>query len=131
MELSGHAKLQIRYERKGLGPPPAAKAASRSRFRDYRWHFYRVPLKCKGGSEIARYTVKGGEAVNNKYADRSGFGGGEFMGSRKRFREYVHGNLLDPNKARGWVRVAGTHVPVRGGGTEKCNSGRLRWKVTR
>jgi hypothetical protein len=117
---SGHAKLRIIYRHE-----------FHAYVRDYTWHFYRVPLKCKDGPAVARYTVKGGEGINNKYADRGGFGGGVFEGSKKRFREYVQGELVDPNKARGWVRVAGTHVPVRGGGTGNCNSGRLRWTVRR
>jgi hypothetical protein len=75
--------------------------------------------------------VKGGEWVNNKYADRGDFGGGEFEGSRKRYREYVDGRLVDPNRAEGWVRVAGTHVPVRGGGIARCDSGRVHWTLRR
>jgi hypothetical protein len=129
---SGHAKLQITYQRRVHGGPPPSKAASRGRIRSYVWHLYRVPLKCKGGPAVARYTVKGGEALNQRYAThRREFGGGESTGGRKKFRENVGGNLVNPNKAKGWVRVAGTHVPVRGGGTDKCDSGRLRWKVTR
>jgi hypothetical protein len=120
IEPSGHAKLRIIYRRE-----------FRANVREYTWHFYRVPLKCKGGPEIARYTVKGGLGVNNRYADNGRFGGGSFEGSKKRDREYVDGKLVDPNKAKGWVRVAGTHVPVRGGGTDKCDSGRLRWKLVR
>src|SRR3954463_3071305 len=120
IEPSGHAKLRIIYRRQ-----------YHVNVREYSWHFYLVPLKCKGGPAVARYTVKGGEGINNKYADRGGFGGGVSEGGKKRFREYVDGKLINPNKAKGWVRVAGTHVPVRGGGTEKCDSGRLHWKVTR
>jgi hypothetical protein len=129
---SGHAKLQIRYQRKVHHGPPPSKAASRGHFRDYTWHFYRVPLKCKSGPAVARYTVKGGEMINERYSTHNReFGGGEFGGGRKKFRENVEGNLVNPNKAKGWVRVAGTRVPMRGGGTDRCDSGRLRWKVTR
>lgn len=131
IERSGHAKLQIRYQRKFHRRPPPSREARRLRIRDYTWHLYRVPLKCKGGPAIARYTVKGGEAIVNKYAGRGDFGGGDFEGGKRRFREYVQGKLINPNKAKGWVRVAGTHVPVRGGGTEKCDSGRLHWTVSR
>jgi hypothetical protein len=61
---SGHAKLLIHY-----------RHAHHERVRWYRWHFYRVPLKCKGGPAVSRITVKGGEGIWNKYADRNPFGG--------------------------------------------------------
>lgn len=122
MNPSGHAKLLIYYRHQ-----------HGEKIRWYRWHFYRVPLKCKSGPAVARYAVKGGEGIWNKYADRNPFGGVSAEGSAKKpaLREAVTGRLIDPNKAKGFVRVSGSGVPLRGGGHDKCDSGRVRWKVER
>jgi hypothetical protein len=99
----------------------------------YRWHFYRVPLKCKSGPAVSRITVKGGEGIWNRYADRNPFGGGfaSWKAKQRDYREFVLGRLIDPRKARGVLRVSGSDVPLRGGGSDKCDSGLLHWRVRR
>lgn len=123
IEPSGHAKLRIHY-----------RHAHGQKTRWYTWHFYRVPLKCQGGPAVPRDTVKGGEGIWNKFADRDPFGGVVVHLDKPHhvaYREHVSGKLITPKKARGFVRVWGPKVPVRGGGYKRCDSSRLHWKVTR
>src|SRR4051794_27836678 len=120
---SGHAKLRIHY-----------RHTDGQNMRWYRWHFYRVPLKCKGGPAIARRAAKDGEGIWNRFADGASFGGTWAELDRPHhvtYREHVSGKLITPDKARGLVRVSGASVPLRGGGHDECDSGRLHWKVRR
>jgi len=92
----------------------------------YRWEFRRISVRCSGRRETARLPVEGGFAANVEFdqvGDHwgiTGTGGGTH-------ETRVSGRLVTRKKARGWVRVFGTAVGIRGGGRESCDSGRLRW----
>ena len=101
--------------------------------RRYRWEFRRLVVRCSGELETARFPVTGGEAINAEFdhqvGERWGVSGTRSEGPDGFFKTRVSGRLVSRRTARGWVRVFGTAVPVRGGGTRRCDSGRLRWLV--
>jgi hypothetical protein len=121
---SGHAKVMIHY-----------RHTDGQKMRWYTWHFYRVPLKCESGPAVARWSVKGRQGAFNKYADRTPFGGVHALINPKNrrilYREHVAGKQVGPNEIKGLMRVDGAKVPLRRGGRDKCDSGRLHWRVRR
>jgi len=119
---AGKAMLEIDYRR-----------IDGARFREYSWTLNRVPLTCEGGPAISRAPVDGSLFVRNKFADGQAFGLTEGSGSLEDpvYLAKVIGRMRGPDRARGIVRVRGSSVPLRGGGHDECDSGRLRWRVTR
>jgi hypothetical protein len=94
----------------------------------YRWEFRRISVRCSERRETARLPVEGGFAHNAEFdqvGDRWGISG--TGGGGRVYETRVSGRLVTRKKARGWVRVFGTAVSLRGGGRESCESGRLRW----
>ena len=82
-----------------------------------------------GDPKPARFPVTGGFAANADFdpgvvklwgISGTGSGGGWYQTK-------VSGKRVSWHKARGWVRVFGTAVPIRGGGTDRCDSRRLHW----
>ena len=121
LDHSGQARLRIHY-----------RTAHHENVRWYRWRFTDVRLKCKRGHRTYRFAVTGGEGIWNKFADRDGFGGNTSeSGPGGNERVHVDGDLMGPNMAKGHVRVSGSHVALRSGRYDKCDSGRLRWTVKR
>jgi hypothetical protein len=96
----------------------------------YRWEFRRLHLRCSGTSEIAKHPVEGGFAANAEFdhvGESWGVSGTGEVGPGGDYKTKVSGRLVSRQKARGWVRVYGTDVAIRGGGSEPCDSGRLHW----
>jgi hypothetical protein len=96
----------------------------------YRWEFRRISVRCSGRSEVAKHPVEGGFDANAEFdhvGEPWGISGTAEVGPGGDYRTKVSGRLISRRKARGWVRVYGTNVAIRGGGHESCDSGRLHW----
>jgi hypothetical protein len=96
----------------------------------YRWEFRRLSVRCSGETRIARDPIEGGFDYNSDYdhiGEPWGISGTAGIGPGGSYRTKVSGRLVSRGKARGWVRVYGTDVAIRGGGHESCDSGRLHW----
>jgi hypothetical protein len=96
----------------------------------YRWEFRRLWVRCSGRDEVARYPIEGGFAHNAEYdhvGQPWGIDGTGAVGPGGTYKTRVSGRLVSSKKARGWVRVFGTDVGIRGGGSGRCDSGRLHW----
>ena len=99
--------------------------------RRYRWEFRQLSVRCSGDLKPARLPVTGGFARNADFDPGVGepwgiYGTGE-EGPTGTYETKVSGRLVSRHKARGWVRVFGTAVPIRGGDTERCDSRPLHW----
>ena len=96
----------------------------------YRWEFRHLSVRCSGDLKPARHPVTGGFAINADFDPGVGQPWG-IEGTREgpagTYETKVSGRLVSRHKARGWVRVFGTAVPVRGGDTDRCDSRRLHW----
>lgn len=96
--------------------------------RRYRWQFRHLSVRCSGDLKPARLPVTGGFAVNADFDPGVGEPWGvSGTGSGGAYETRVSGKRVSRHKARGWVRVFGTPVPIRGGGTDRCDSRRLHW----
>jgi hypothetical protein len=97
----------------------------------YRWEFRRISVRCSGKRETSRLPVAGGFSVSAEFDQVGkpwGITGTASGGPHGVYRTKVSGRLVSRSKARGWVRVYGSDVAIRGGGRhEKCESGRLHW----
>jgi hypothetical protein len=94
----------------------------------YRSEFRRISVRCSGRRETARLAVEDGFAINAEFDQVGDHWGISGTGSPSRtYETRVSGRLVTRKKARGWVRVFGTAVAIRGGGREPCDSGRLHW----
>jgi hypothetical protein len=96
----------------------------------YRWEFRRISVRCSGRRETARRPVEGGfdhDAEFDHVGAPWGITGTGVAGPAGDYNTKVSGRLVSRRKARGWVRVYGTAVAIRGGGHEDCDSGRLHW----
>jgi hypothetical protein len=120
IDPSGSARVHIGFKR-----------IDHARFRVYRWSFDRVPLRCGGRRATARDSVDGSEAIRNSAPGRDEFGYGVADGGpgKPSYAARVRGRLVRRDKARGILRVHGTAVPLKGGGQDRCDSGRLHWIV--
>jgi hypothetical protein len=106
------------------------------RFRDgtrterYRWKFSHLSVRCDGRERLARHEVTGGFEISARYGGPGPWGlSGTSAGDPRdpSYETKVKGRLITYRKAKGWVRVSGNAVPLRGGGSAECDSGRLRW----
>ena len=99
--------------------------------RRYKWEFRRLSVRCSGDLKPARLPVNGGFVVNADFdpgvGARWGVTGTREVGPAGTYETKVSGRLVSRHKARGWVRVFGTAVPIRGGDTDRCDSRRLHW----
>ena len=96
----------------------------------YRWEFRRLAVRCSGNRRTAKLPVVGGFSANAEFdqvGDHWGVSGTRGVGPDGTYETKVSGRLVTRKKARGWVRVLGTAVDVRGGGNRTCDSGRLHW----
>ena len=119
IDKSGRAKIEISSGR--IQGTPANR---------YRWEFRRISVRCSGRREIARGAVEGGfshAAEFDHVGQHWGITGTGEVGPAGDYKTKVSGRLVSRRKARGWVRVWGTAVAIRGGGREECESGRLHW----
>jgi hypothetical protein len=103
--------------------------------RKYEWTFDPVQVRCSGKWRVARFPVTGGMEINIRYEPKPGeswgISGTGAEGPHGTYGDKVAGRLVTHAKARGWVRVHGTGVPLRGGGFDDCDSGRLHWVARR
>ena len=101
----------------------------------YRWELRRISVRCSGHRRSSRLPVTGGFVINAHY-DHLGkpWGISATAEGGIRHPDYatkVSGRLVSEEKAQGWVRVYGAHVPLRSGRSAACDSGRLRWVARR
>lgn len=99
--------------------------------RRYRWKFSDLTVECAGTSHVARHPVTGGFEINAEF-DRPGpWGTGGEIGGDPHDPAYAtetSGRLLPSGRrAKGWVRVFGSEVPLADGAEAECDSGKLRW----
>jgi hypothetical protein len=119
VEKGGRAEISIRPGR--VSGTPVHR---------YRWEFRDLSVRCSGERQTAKLPVTGGRAANAEFdqvGDHWGISGTGGAGVAATYGTRVSGRLVTRKKARGWVRVFGTAVAIRGGGRESCDSGRLRW----
>jgi hypothetical protein len=99
--------------------------------RRYRWEFRRLSVRCSGEVKPARHPVIGGFAINADFdyevGESWGVSGTREVGPDGSYETRVSGKRVSRHKARGWVRVFGTAVPIRGQATDRCDSQRLHW----
>ena len=96
--------------------------------RRYRWEFRHLSVRCSGDLKPARLPVTGGFAINADFDPGVGEPWGiSGTGAGGTYETRVSGRLVSRHKARGWVRVFGTAVPIRGEDTDRCDSRRLHW----
>ncbi len=121
VEPSGRAEVTIQY-----------KHQHGRVLRSFDWRLERVPLKCTSGPAVARDGVGGGES-RGAHARR--FGMGEISGGPGQpppeFSAFSGGHIAGKDEIAGYVTIHGTQIPLRGGGTDRCHSGRLHWTATR
>ncbi len=128
IERSGRAKLTVRLVHTG-----------HVRARKYSLVLRRVRARCNGHWLVVQGPITGGMTIWNRYAHDGQFFSGVSVDGDPRhpsFAETSKGRLLPPGvplgqalRARGIVRVWGSSVPLRGGHSERCRSGRLRWRA--
>jgi hypothetical protein len=96
----------------------------------YRWDFRQISVRCDGERHLARASITGGFAINADFGGPGDWGvQGEIGGdpSDPTYATKVRGRLVTWNRARGWIRLWGSRIPLRGGGRAECDSGRLHW----
>jgi hypothetical protein len=99
-------------------------------FRTYRFTFKAVPLNCEGTSETAKrlrtavYVPADRRPSHDRLQARV-----QSSGPTLDYTLEVVGRRHRARKVAGSVRVHGSAVPLRGGGSADCDSGALRWKA--
>lgn len=119
LERGGHAKVEISKDR-----------VQGTRMERYRWEFRRISVRCEGERRIVKGALTGGFAINAAYGGPGDWGiqgttagkPGDPVHATK-----VRGRLVSWSKARGWIRLWGSEIRLRGGGRAECDSGRLHW----
>jgi hypothetical protein len=105
-------------------------------YRRYRYEFAPITVYCDGDGQqrIARPVIDGDEATWIRSENRDLFGyNAAFLEPGAAGVQYlfkVDGELVRPRLAEGFVRMRGDHVPLQGGGSADCDSGRLRFTAT-
>jgi len=107
-----------------------AGATADGKYRKVVYSFRHITVRCDGDGEqrLAADRVAGGNS------DESGlihFGNTVISGPAKhpKYLAKVHGTFTHPGEARGYVRVSGTRVPLKGGGHADCDSGKLKFEA--
>jgi len=99
------------------------------------WRLGPITVRCDGDGQprIAAIEPSGSEYIRAKYADRNGFGLGTVEGPfhDPDLKTFVSGDFVTKRRAKGFVRVNGNTVPLKGGGHADCDSGRLHFTATR
>lgn len=119
IERSGQATIRVSVETRKDG----------HRYRKTEYRFTELQVRCGEREREFRFGVSGGETVWLRYADRNPFGTVTISGpaGNPAVKTKVVGRLVTPRRARGFVRVSGSSVPLEGGGSARCDSGRLHW----
>lgn len=122
VDHGGQARVQTSHYVRGNG----------QRMQRTSYRFTSLSVRCDGKWRPADLDVSGSESVWRKYADRNPFGVDTISGpmSDPHVKTEIRGDYVSKRKTRGWVRISGSDVPLRGGGSAACDSGRLRWVAT-
>ena len=104
---------------------------------DGRWRFYKVffenlPMQCVGGPTT--FDFRGGRTdIKTDAPGHDSFGLGQVAKNEhgeRVFSWFYAGKATSRHTAEGFVRARGSEMPVEGGGTDDCDTGRLEWTAS-
>lgn len=117
---SGRAEVRVSYPT--IHGTPAQRV---------KWRLTALTVDCQGRREVAENPLVGYDAIAREFAGDHRFGSNFAFGDLRHpvYAGKVRVTLLSPHRARGWTRVYGSAIHLRGGGTAACDSGRVRFDI--
>jgi hypothetical protein len=121
---AGKKKYEGVFEAGGTNSFTLKKTNNGKKVMNYEWASF--PLACDGGPQTSTNGLNFGVKVKK----------GEFEAvatpsTAEKVKLTLKGEFTGPTSAEGTMRIAGSRVPVDGGGKDSCDSSKIRWTAAK